>query len=205
MPDKRAICSLADSIVIDYVPKNIRDIIDRNITISEDIKAVVRGMNDETLVVTNKGVYTIKKGKVNFFPYDVILEDKYVHRVYRRGRFELPLVGKGRVRLPDENKEPDFGPDPAPNVINFPWSKAELFQKAEQIISINKELHDARTSGLQAIKPEEKEHLVETVILEERNLILELMQEIKKLQGEIAQIKEEMKKEKILERQQKGR
>jgi len=181
MPDKRAVCSLADSIVFDYVPKKIRDIIERNVKISEDIKAVVRGMNDETLVITDQGVYTIKKEKVHFFSYEDILDDKYVHRVYRRGRFEIPLKGKGRVMLPDESKEPDFGPDPAPNVINFPWSKAELFNKAEQILSVNKELYDSKVKIASAPKFDE-----------EKGIIMELLNEIKRLNEQIAKLKEEI-------------
>ena len=179
MPDKRTVCSLADSIVFDYIPVKIRNVIDKNVRISEDIRAVVRGMNDETLVVTNKGAYIIKKGECTFFSYDNILAEKNVSRVYRRGRFEIALEGKGRVRLPDESKEPDFGPDPAPNVVNFPWSKAELFTKAEEILSINKELHDART-GLSSES-------------EGKDLVLDLMHEIRNLNEQLAKLKEEKK------------
>lgn len=144
MPDKRAVCSLADSIVFDYIPKKIGEVIDENIKISEDIKAAVKGMKGEALVITDEGVYTVKKGNCHFIPYDKIIPSRNISRVYRRGRFEIPTVDKGKVRLPDQSKEPDFGPDPAPNVINFPWSKVLLFRKAEEILSINKELHDAR-------------------------------------------------------------
>ncbi len=180
MPDKRTVCSMADSIVFDYIPKKIGDVIDKNITITEDIRAAVRGMKDETLVVTDKGVYIIKKGACNFFPYDQIMQEKSVSRVYRRGRFEVPLEGKGETRLPDERKEPDFGPDPAPNVVNFPWSKAELFQKAEQIISINKELHDAKT-GIQATTE---------INVDDKYFIGELLNEIRKLNDQLTREKE---------------
>lgn len=182
MPDKRTVCSLADSIVFDYIPKKIANIIDKNIRISEDIRAVVKGMNDETLVVTDKGAYIIKKGECKFFSYDEIQAGKNVLRVYRRGRFEIPLKEKKRVRLPNESQEPDFGPDPAPNVVNFPWTKAELFTKAEEILSINKELNDTRT-GIphDATKFEEKE------------FVRELMHEIRKLNEQLAKMKEETK------------
>ncbi len=181
MPDKRAVCSRADCIVFDYVPGNITKIIDKNVGISEDIRAVIRGMKDETLVITNKGVYIIKKGDSNFFSYDEILEEEYVHRVYRRGRFEVPLKGKGRVRLPDESREPDFGPDPAPNVVNFPWSKFEMFKKAEEILSINKELYDNKAELSRASSSEEKD------------VIQELMHEIRDLKEQLAVLKKEKK------------
>lgn len=179
MPDKRVVCSRADAIVIDYIPGAIRDIIDKNVGISEDIRAAVRGINDETLVVTDKGVYTIKKGKTKFFPYDQILAENNVSRIYRRGRFEIPLKGKGKVKLPDESKEPDFGLDPAPNVINFPWSKVELFYKAEEILSVNKELHDAGKGPFTPSRVTDKVDLQE------------LMQEISKLKEQLAKLKEE--------------
>jgi hypothetical protein len=178
MPDKRTVCSLADSIVFDYIPTNIRNIIDKNIGISEDIRAVVRGMNDETLVVTDKGAYIIKKGKSEFFSFDKILPEKNISRVYRRGRFEIPLEGKGKVRLPDESKDPDFGPDPASNVVNFPWSKFELFTKAEEIMSCNKELFDTRAGLSRASEVEEKD------------LIKDLMLEIRNLNEQLAKLKE---------------
>ncbi len=181
MPDKRAVCSRADCIVFDSVPENIRKIIDKNIGISEDIRAIVRGMKDETLVVSNKGVYVIKKGKCKFFSYDEILAEKYVHRVYRRGRFEIPLKGKGRVELPDESKEPDFGPDPAQNVVNFPWSKFEMFKKAEEILSINKELYDNSTELSRVSKTEEKD------------VVQELTHEIRDLKEQLAILKKEIK------------
>ncbi len=181
MPDKRTVCSLADSIVFDYVPGNIRNVIDKNIRISEDIKALVRGMKDETLVVTDAGAYIIKKGKCNFFPYDTILAEKNVHRVYRRGRFEIPLKQKGKVRLPDESKEPDFGPDPAPNVVNFAWHKSELFRKAEEILSVNKEFHDHKTGSSRASK------------IEKNDIVLELLEEIRNLNEQLAKLKEEKK------------
>ena len=179
MPDKRSICSLADSLLFDYIPKKVGNVIDKNIGISEDIRAVVRGMKDETLLVTDKGAYIIKKGKCNFFPYDEIMTGKNVSRVYRRGRFEIPLKGKERVRLPDESKEPDFGPDPAANVVNFPWSKADLFKRAEKILSTNKELSDARTGMPRSSKHKEKDYM------------WELMSEIKNLNEQLAKLKEE--------------
>lgn len=181
MPDKRAICSRADCIVFDYIPENIRKIIDKNIGISEDIRAVVRGMKDETLVITDKGVYTIKKGESNFFSYNDFLAEKYLHRVYRRGRFEIPLKGTGRVRLPNENKEPDFGLDPAPNVINFPWSKFQMFKMAEEILSINKELYDNRIEFSRASK------------VEEQDIVQELTQEIRDLKEQLEILKKEIK------------
>ncbi|UNC91040.1 hypothetical protein [Candidatus Contubernalis alkaliaceticus] len=178
MPDKRTICSVADSLVFDYIPKKIGNIIDKNIKISEDIRAAVVGMNDETLLVTDKGAYIIKKGKCNFFSYDEMLVGRNVSRVYRRGRFEIPLKGKGKVRLPDESKEPDFGPDPAPNVVNFPWSKADLFTKAKEILSVHKELHDTRTGA---------PHIS---IIEDKDYVSELMSEIRKLNEQLANLKE---------------
>lgn len=181
MPDKRTLCSLADSLVFDYIPRKIGTIIDKNITISEDIRAAVVGMNDETLLVTDKGAYIIKKGDCTFFSYDEILTGNNVFRVYRRGRFEIPLKGKGRVRLPDDNTEPDFGPDPAPNVVNFPWTKADLFKKAEEILSINKELTDTRTGTPHVSK------------FQEMDYVGELMHEIKKLNDQLAVLKEEKK------------
>ncbi len=179
MPDKRAVCSRADCILFDFVPQKIRKIIDKNVGISEDIRAVVVGMKDETLVITNRGAYTIKKGECHFFPYDKIEDDEFVHRVYRRGRFEIPLKGKGRVRLPEESEEPDFGPDPAPNVINFPWSKYEMFTTAEEILSINKELHDHKIALSQRSKTDEGD------------TVHELLYEIRNLKEQLAQVKKE--------------
>ncbi len=179
MPDKRSICSIADSIVFDYIPKRIGDVIDENIEVDEDIKAVVKGMKGEALVVTNEGVYTVKRGDCHFFPYDKIVPGRNISRVYRRGRFEIPTVEKGKVRLPDQSKEPDFGPDPAPNVINFPWSKVVLFRKAEEILSINKELYD--------FKKGKSKNLVN----DNKNFQQELMNEIKKLNERLAQLEKE--------------
>ncbi len=179
MPDKRAVCSRADCIVFDAVPGKISRIIDQNVGISEDIRAVVRGMKEETLVVTDAGAYIIKKGKSQFYPYDEILDEKYLYRVYRRGRFEIPLKGQGRVKLPDESTEPDFGPDPAPNVVNFPWSKQEMFEKAEEILSINKEIHDKKKAPSGASRAVEED------------TIQELAQEIKELKEQLAQLKQE--------------
>ncbi len=181
MPDKRTICSMADSIVFDFIPKKVGNVIDQNVGISEDIRAVVKGMKDETLVLTNKGAYVIKKGECHFFPYNEILEGKNVYRVYRRGRFEVPLKGKGRVKLPDESKEPDFGPDPADNVVNFPWSKVELFKKAEEILSINKELYDTKNGIDRRSKYEENDY------------IKELITEIKSLNQQLEKMKDENK------------
>ncbi len=184
MPDKRTLCSLADSLIIDYIPKRIGKVIDKNIGISEDIKAAVVGMNDEALLVTDKGVHIIKKGKCNFFPYDEILEGKNVSRVFRRGRFEVPLKGKERIRLPDESKEPDFGPDPAKNVVNFPWSKADLFKKAQDILSVNKELYEFYNNSRGASNKSK---------LDDNDYVRELMGEIRKLSEQVATLKEEKK------------
>jgi len=181
MPDKRAVCSRADCIVFDIIPEKIRRIIDKNVGISEDIRAVVKGMKDETLVITDNGVYIIKKEKCNFFPYEEIMDEKYLYRVYRRGRFEIPLKGKGKVRLPDESTEPDFGPDPAPNVVNFPWSKFEMFEKAEEILSINKELHDNKAALARDSATADKD--------QERHTAQELMQEIRDLKEQLAMLK----------------
>ncbi|RQD77203.1 MAG: hypothetical protein D5R97_02920 [Candidatus Syntrophonatronum acetioxidans] len=179
MPDKRSVCSLADAIVFDFIPKKIGEVIDENITFSEDIKAVVKGMKGEALVVTDEGVYTVKKGNCHFFPYDKILPGKYIARVYRRGRFEIPTVDRGRVKLPDQLTDPDFGPDPAPNVINFPWSKVPLFRKAEEIITINKELHDVRKGKSKASKEDDASYHQE------------LIHEIRKLNERLAKLEKE--------------
>lgn len=148
MVKKCDICSLADPLVIDHIPDSTRTVIDQNLEAYENIKALVKGMNNETLVVTDRGVYVIKaKDRCFFFSYDDILPGQKIFRVYRRGRFELTVKGKERGRLTDPEKKPDFEPDPADNVVNFPWSKMALFQKVEEIIDINKQKYDTGSSG----------------------------------------------------------
>lgn len=178
MVDKYEVCSFADPLVIDYIPDHTRETINKNIGTSEDIKALVKGMKSEALVVTDQGVHIAKRrDKCTFFSYDRILPGKTIFRVYRRGRFELPVEGKERARMPDEHREPDFGPDPADNVVNFPWSKIALFKKVDEIISINKKLYDS-----QAKEP------AGTGEQKESDSVNELKDEIERLKKRVAEL-----------------
>lgn len=175
MPDKRAVCSLTDSIIIDYIPTNTREIIDVNVRMHEDIKAALKGVKGEALVVTDGGVYVIKEGReCHYYPYKNITGSK-VSRKYRRGRFEVFLEG---IDMEDDKGDGDgqqlFGPDPAKNVVNFPWSKVALYRQADKIIKINNEISQLR--GGAEVPCQEDDHVYEC----------ELRAEIKRLNEKLA-------------------
>lgn len=180
MPDKRTVCSLTDSVIIDYIPKKTKDVIDKNIRMDEDIKAAVKGITGEALVVTDAGVYTIKEGaRCNYFSYNEITEGKKVSRMYRRGRFEIPLKDKDEQQQ-ESSKERDggFGPDPAPNVVNFPWSKVPLFRQAADIIRNNRKIYETKANSHYTFDDEHHEYECE------------LKEEIKRLNNRLAQLEQ---------------
>lgn len=157
MVRKCDICSLADPLVIDFVPDDTRKVIDQGLGDYENIKALAKGMNNETLVVTDMGVHVIKpEGRCVFFSYDDILPGQKIFRVFRRGRFEIPVKGQGKrsVLAEDAKDKPDFEPDPADNVVNFPWSKMDLFQKVDEIIDINKQKFDTEAQDHHEVEPD---------------------------------------------------
>ncbi len=180
MPDKRTVCSLTDSVIIDYIPKKTRDVIDKNIRMDEDIKAAVKGITGEALVVTDTGVYTIKEGdKCNYFSYDEISEGKKVSRIYRRGRFEIPLKDKDEQQQESPQKnDGDFGPDTAGNVVNFPWSKVPLFRQAADIIRNNRKIYETKAGAHYTCDDEDHEYECE------------LKEEIKRLNDRLAQLEQ---------------
>ncbi|RJX23177.1 MAG: hypothetical protein C4554_11510 [Dethiobacter sp.] len=74
-------------IIIDYVPENIKKIIESNVDMSEDIKAVIKGIKGEALAITDKGVYIIQhSGDCYFYDYGRIKTFK-LYRELRRGKY----------------------------------------------------------------------------------------------------------------------
>lgn len=176
MPDKRAVCSKIDSIVIDVLPKKMREAIDENIRVSEDIKVAIKGINTEAVVVTDEGVYIIKdKTECNYHPYNLI-ESAKTSRKFRRGRFELFVEGLEEEEA-SGTEGMEFGPDPAKNVVNFPWSKVPQFKKAVKAIQTQKELYKTKAGTLKCDDVDAGE-----------DYKCELQEEIKRLNERLAQL-----------------
>ncbi len=73
----------------------------------------------------------------------------------------------------------EFGPDPAKNVVNFPWSKVSYFKKAVKAIKAQKELYEAKAGMLEC-----KDDVQDTA----DDYKCELQEEIKRLNERLAEL-----------------
>ncbi len=126
----------------DPITKRMHDQLMKELTDTETILNVARGVGEEALVATDKRVYTLNKVKyeevthihVERFEFDEILDVK-LSRFNRVGRCQI-LTPEPSKYVPAKDARDRFALDHSTDLVNFPYAQFASFNIARKLIMV---------------------------------------------------------------------